>query len=75
MNPKKIAVIGAGHGGYGMAADLRLAGYEVHFYGSKARGNLEPVIKREGIYKDNRSGVARKRSCLSKTRIERTFPV
>ena len=56
MNAKKIAVIGAGHGGYGMAADLTLAGYEVHFYGSKERGNLEPVIKRGGI---ELSGIAR----------------
>ena len=57
MNSKRIAVIGAGHGGYGMAADLTLAGYEVHFYGSKERGNLEPAIKRGGI---ELSGIARK---------------
>lgn len=57
MNPKRIAVIGAGHGGYAMAADLTLAGYEVHFYGSRERGNLEPVIKRGGI---ELSGVSRK---------------
>ena len=43
MNPKKIAVLGAGHGGYGMAADLTLAGCEVHFYGSRERGNLKPI--------------------------------
>ena len=57
MNTKRIAVIGAGHGGYAMAADLTLAGYKVHFYGSKERGNLEPVIKRGGI---ELSGIARK---------------
>ena len=56
MKSKKIAVLGAGHGGYGMAADLTLAGYEVHFYGSKERGNLEPVIKQSGV---ELTGIAR----------------
>ncbi|MBW1803648.1 MAG: NAD/NADP octopine/nopaline dehydrogenase family protein [Deltaproteobacteria bacterium] len=56
METKKIAVLGAGHGGYGMAADLTLAGCEVHFYGSRERGNLEPVIKQGGI---ELTGIAR----------------
>ena len=56
MKTKKIAVLGAGHGGYGMAADLTLAGYEVHFYGSRERGNLEPVIKQGGV---ELTGIAR----------------
>ena len=56
MKVERVAVIGAGHGGYGMAADLTLAGYEVHLYGSRERGNLEPVIERGGI---ELSGIAR----------------
>lgn len=56
MNPKKIAVVGAGHGGYAMAADLTLAGHEVHFYGSRERGNLKPVMRRGGI---ELTGIAR----------------
>jgi len=56
VQTKRIAVIGAGHGGYGMAADLTLAGYDIHFYGSKERGNLEPVLECGGI---ELTGVAR----------------
>ena len=61
MDTRRIAVIGAGHGGYAMAADLTLAGYEVNFYGSKERGNLAPVLQRGGIELSGvrRSGFAR----------------
>jgi len=54
---RRIAVIGAGNSGYALAADLSLAGYEVNLYGSKKRGNLDPVIKCGGI---ELIGVARK---------------
>lgn len=57
MANRRIAVIGAGNCGYALAADLTLAGYEVNLYGSKERGNLDPVIKRGGI---ELIGVARK---------------
>jgi len=53
---RRIAVIGAGNNGYALAADLTLAGYEVNLYGSKERGNLNPVIASGGI---ELTGVAR----------------
>lgn len=56
MKAKKIAVIGAGHAGYGMAADLTLAGYEVHLFEGIYKENLDPIIKWGGI---ELSGVAR----------------
>jgi len=49
LTNKRIAVIGAGNSGYAIATDLTLAGYEVNLYGSKERGNLDPIIKRGGI--------------------------
>lgn len=57
MNAKRIAVIGAGHAGYGMAADLTLAGHEVHLFEGIYKENLDPIIKRGGI---ELSGIARK---------------
>ncbi|MFC1938140.1 NAD/NADP octopine/nopaline dehydrogenase family protein [Chloroflexota bacterium] len=49
MTTKKIAVLGAGHSGYGMAADLTLAGHEIHLYEGIYKENLDPIIKRGGI--------------------------
>ncbi len=49
MKVKRIAVIGAGHAGYGMAADLTLAGHEVHLFEGIYKENLDPIIKRGGI--------------------------
>jgi opine dehydrogenase len=50
MDPKKIAVIGAGNGGFAMAADLTLAGFDIHLYElPKFESNIKPVIERGGI--------------------------
>jgi len=48
---KKIAVLGAGNGGYVMAADLSMVGYDVNLYElpEYADDNLGPVIQRGGI--------------------------
>ncbi|MFW5872992.1 MAG: NAD/NADP octopine/nopaline dehydrogenase family protein [bacterium] len=48
---KKIAVLGAGNGGYVMAADLSMVGHEVNLYElpEYADDNLGPVIQRGGI--------------------------
>jgi len=46
--PQKIAVLGAGHGGYAMAADLTLAGYEVHLF-NRSPEPIEAIRKRGGI--------------------------
>jgi len=47
---KKIAILGAGNGGYTMAADLSMVGYEVNLYElPEYAENLEPIIKRGGI--------------------------
>ncbi len=44
----KFAVLGAGHGGYAMAADLTLAGHEVNLYNRSAEP-IEAIRKRGGI--------------------------
>jgi len=49
VDDKRIAVIGAGNSGYAVAGHMALAGYRVNLYGSKERGNVDPVIKRGGI--------------------------
>ncbi len=47
---KKIAVLGAGNGGYTMAADLSMVGYEVNLYElPEYAENLKPIIERGGI--------------------------
>lgn len=48
---KKIAVLGAGNGGYVMAADLSMVGHEVNLYElpEYTENNLGPVIRRGGI--------------------------
>jgi opine dehydrogenase len=54
---KKIAVLGAGNGGYACSADLSLAGYEVNLHETpRFRENIEPILKRGGI---EISGLAR----------------
>lgn len=46
----KIAILGAGHGGYTMAADLSLAGHEVNLYElPQYEQNLDGVRQRGGI--------------------------
>lgn len=46
----KVAILGAGHGGYAMSADLTLGGHEVTLYElPQYKMNIEPVIKSGGI--------------------------
>jgi len=49
MNHKKIAVLGAGHAGYGLAADMTLAGHEVRLFEGIFKENISPVIEKGGI--------------------------
>ena len=44
----RIAVVGAGHGGFAAAADLARRGFEVRLYGRSA-GTIEPVQARGGV--------------------------
>ena len=47
---EKIAILGAGNGGYAMAADLSMVGYEVNLYEyPDYADNLKPIIERGGI--------------------------
>ncbi len=47
---KKIAILGAGNGGYAMAADLSMVGYEVNLYEyPDYADNLKPIIEKGGI--------------------------
>ncbi len=47
---EKIAILGAGNGGYAMAADLSMVGYEVNLYEyPDFAGNLKPIIDNGGI--------------------------
>jgi len=47
---KKIAILGAGNGGYAMAADLSMVGYEVNLYEyPDFSDNLKPIIEKGGI--------------------------
>jgi len=47
---KKIAILGAGNGGYAMAADLSMVGYEINLYEyPDYAANLKPIIERGGI--------------------------
>ncbi|OGV96910.1 hypothetical protein A2W24_03855 [Microgenomates group bacterium RBG_16_45_19] len=47
-NGLRFAVLGAGHGGYAMAADLSLAGYEVNLF-NRSPKPIEAIRKRGGI--------------------------
>jgi len=47
---KKVAILGAGNGGYAMAADLSMVGYEVNLYEHPDYAdNLKPVIEKKGV--------------------------
>jgi len=47
---EKIAVIGAGNGGFAMAADLALDGYNVNLFEfPKFKSNINPVIETGGV--------------------------
>ena len=59
---KPIAVLGGGNGGHTMAADLTLAGHEVHFYEHPSfAASFAPVMKRGSVELQGigRRGVAR----------------
>ncbi len=50
MNEKTVAVIGAGNSGLAMAADLTLAGWNVHLYEMpRFRESITPLLKEGGI--------------------------
>jgi len=59
---KPIAVLGGGNGGHTMAADLTLAGYEVHFYEHPSfEASFAPIMKRGSVELQGigRRGIAR----------------
>jgi len=46
----KIAILGAGNGGYAASADLSLAGFDINLYESpEFKENLKPIIEHGGI--------------------------
>ncbi len=46
----KIAILGAGHGGHAMAADLSMAGYEINLYEiPEFEANILPIKEKGGI--------------------------
>jgi len=50
MDPKTIAVIGAGNGGFAMAADLALSGWKISLYElPRFRENIDPLSDKGGI--------------------------
>jgi opine dehydrogenase len=47
---KKIVILGAGNGGYAMAADLSMVGYETNLYEyPDYTENLKPITEKGGI--------------------------
>jgi opine dehydrogenase len=51
MSEKTVAVIGAGNSGFTMAADLTLAGWNVHLYEMpRFKENITPLFKEGGIH-------------------------
>lgn len=49
MTIRTVAVLGAGHGGFGAAADLTLRGYSVRLY-APSEERLAPIRRAGGIY-------------------------
>jgi len=50
MDDNTLAVIGAGNGGFTMAADMTLAGWKVHLYEMpRFKDNITPLMKEGGI--------------------------
>jgi opine dehydrogenase len=50
MNEKTVAVIGAGNGGFATAADLALAGWNIHLFElPRFKGNIAPILEKGGI--------------------------
>jgi len=51
MDPRTITIIGAGNGGFAMAADLALSGWKVNLYElPRFKENLTPLLKERGIH-------------------------
>jgi len=51
MNEKTVAVIGAGNGGFTMAADLALSGWNIHLYElPRFKENITSLLKEGGIH-------------------------
>jgi opine dehydrogenase len=51
MNEKTVAVIGAGNGGFTMAADLALSGWKIHLYEMpRFKENITPLLTEGGIH-------------------------
>jgi opine dehydrogenase len=51
MNEKTIAVLGAGNGGFAMAADLALSGWEINLYEMpRFKENISLLLKEGGIH-------------------------
>jgi len=48
VSVETIAVLGAGHGGHAVAAELSLAGYKVNIY-NRSQERLAPIIRAGGI--------------------------
>lgn len=66
---KSIAVLGAGHGGYAMSADLVLRGYDVRLY-SRTDAALAPIRERGGIQLDGVAGEGFAEPVLTTTDIQ-----
>ena len=50
MKPKKLAIIGAGNGGFAMAGDLALAGFEINLYElPRFEHNIIPIKEKGGL--------------------------
>ncbi len=61
----KLAILGAGHGGQGLAAYLALAGHDVSLY-NRSKSRLHPIQKQKGIRVEGEiNGFARLTSCTS----------
>ncbi|MFW9830486.1 MAG: NAD/NADP octopine/nopaline dehydrogenase family protein [Candidatus Thorarchaeota archaeon] len=63
--PDKLTILGAGHGGQGLAAYLALAGHEVCLY-NRSKSRLLTIKKQKGIHvKGVVNGFARLANCTS----------
>jgi opine dehydrogenase len=61
----KLAILGAGHGGQGLAAYLALSGHDVSLY-NRSKSRLRPIQKQNGIRVEGEiNGFARLTRCTS----------
>jgi opine dehydrogenase len=64
----KLSILGAGHGGQGLAAYLSLAGHEISLY-NRSESKLIPIHKQNGIHVEGEvNGFARLASCTASIR-------